>query len=196
MAGKQKGMTARIGPMEIDVPRTTGYYVGVGAAVAFGIIEWPVAVFIGAIPLVKMMQSRRLPAPLQFAVHLFDGASQPVGGDSDGTVRLERMPDSVTRAARVVRRTFDASPLGSSSSKRRPVRRAAASTSRAAAKKGAVGSRSSVSAARPAPSKPAAAAQKRAAAKRTGPGAAATRRRTASSAATGTSPATADTATS
>ena len=197
MASRQKGMTARIGPMEVDVPRTTGYYVGVGAAVAFGLIEWPVAIFIGAIPLVKMMQSRRLPAPLQFAVHLFDGASQPVGGDSEGTVRLERMPESVTRAARAVRRTFDASPLGSSGSKRRPGRRAAAaSTSRAAAKKGAVSRRSSAAAARPTTSKPAAPARKRATAKRTGPAAAATRRRTPPSPRTGTSPAAADTATS
>lgn len=128
MASRQKGMTARIGPMQLDVPRTGGYYLGVGAAVAFGVIDWPVAIFIGAIPVVKMMQSRRLPASVQFAVHLFDGASQPVGGDAEGTVQLDRMPEQVTRAVSAVRRTLSSIPIGSSRQPRRTARRAARST--------------------------------------------------------------------
>ena len=151
MATRQKGMTARLGPMEVDVPRTTGYYVGVGAAVAFGLIEWPVAIFIAAIPVVKMMQSRRLPAPLQFAVHLFDGASQPVGGDSEGTVRLERMPDSVTRAVGAVRRTFAVSPLGSSTTRRRTSRKASGGTAKAKATTTSAAKRSSASTAKKRP---------------------------------------------
>ena len=134
MATRDKGMSRKIGPMEIDVPRTAGYYGGVAAAVAFGLIEWPVAIFIGAIPMIRLMRGRRLPGPVQFAVHLLDGAAQPVGGDAEGTLQLNRMPASVTRAANAVGaaanavgRTFSARPVSP--------RRRAATAKRATARK-------------------------------------------------------------
>jgi len=44
-----------VGPVEIDIPRTLGYYGGISAAVAFGVLEPPVAVFIAALPVIKML---------------------------------------------------------------------------------------------------------------------------------------------
>ena len=38
------------------MPRTAGYYGGIAAAVALGVIDWPVALFIGAIPVVELLK--------------------------------------------------------------------------------------------------------------------------------------------
>ncbi len=89
-----------VGPMNFDVPRTAGYYGGVGLALAFGLIEWPVAVFIGAIPAVQMLRRRDLGRSVNFVVQLLEGAAQPVGGDADGTVELTSTPRGLRRAAR------------------------------------------------------------------------------------------------
>jgi hypothetical protein len=97
----------------IDVPRTVGYYGGVGAALALGLIDWPIAVFIGAIPLVKVMRGRPLRLGLDFAVQFFEGAAKPVGGDAEGTIQLEPRPAArpVARAgARGGRRAKPAPP--------------------------------------------------------------------------------------
>ncbi|MDQ6637404.1 MAG: hypothetical protein M3Y62_06395, partial [Candidatus Dormibacteraeota bacterium] len=85
--------------MSMDVPRTAGYYGGVGLALAFGLIEWPVAVFIGAIPAVQMLRRQDLGRPVNFVVQLFEGAAKPVGGDAEGTVELTSTPRPLRRAA-------------------------------------------------------------------------------------------------
>jgi len=51
---ERKGITAHCGPVHIDLPRTVGYYGGVGAALALGLIDWLIAVFIAGIPLVQV----------------------------------------------------------------------------------------------------------------------------------------------
>ena len=96
---QEKPISMSVGPLRVDVPRTAGYYGGVAAALAFGIVDWPVALFIGAIPLVKLLQRRDLPTGVQFAVHVFDGAAKPVGGDSEGTIELTRTPEALKKAA-------------------------------------------------------------------------------------------------
>jgi hypothetical protein len=101
----QKGeprISVELGPLRVDIPRTAGYYGGVAAALALGIIDWPVAVFIGAIPAIKLLQRGDLPKQVQFAVQLFDGAAKPVGGDSEGTVELVRTPPELKKAADTV----------------------------------------------------------------------------------------------
>ncbi|MBJ7604577.1 MAG: hypothetical protein JF888_15585, partial [Candidatus Dormibacteraeota bacterium] len=92
-------ISVRVGPMSMDVPRTAGYYGGVGLALAFGLIEWPVAVFIGAIPAVQMLRRQDLGRPVNFVVQLFEGAAKPVGGDAEGTVELTTTPRPLRRAA-------------------------------------------------------------------------------------------------
>jgi hypothetical protein len=58
------GINVQVGPLRVDVPRTAGYYGGVAAALALGLIDWPVAVFIGAVPAIKLLQRGDLPVKL------------------------------------------------------------------------------------------------------------------------------------
>lgn len=83
------GMTSRIGPIEIDWPRTIGYYGGIGLATALEIIEPPLALFIAAIPLLKMLNNPKASAPTRFVGQLLEGAAKPVGGSSEATIQLK-----------------------------------------------------------------------------------------------------------
>lgn len=83
-------LVARVGTVEIDVPKTIGYYGGIGLAVWAGLIEPPLGVFIAAIPLVKLLNRPNATRPEQAVFGLVDGAAKPVGGDSEGVVRFTR----------------------------------------------------------------------------------------------------------
>src|SRR5690349_7278661 len=85
-------MVTNIGPVEIDWPRTIGYYGGVGLAAAFGLVETPLAIFIAAIPLLKMLNHPGASAPTRFVGELLEGAAKPVGGSSEATIQLKRSP--------------------------------------------------------------------------------------------------------
>ena len=85
---QKQGMVSRIGPIEIDWPRTIGYYGGIGLATAFELIEPPLALFIAAIPLLKMLNHPGASVPTRFVGQLLDGAAKPVGGSSEATVQL------------------------------------------------------------------------------------------------------------
>ena len=77
-----------LGPVQIDVPQAVGYYSGIGAALALGILEPPLAAFIAAVPLIKILAERRS-VPVRFVGELLEGAAKPIGGDAEGTVRLD-----------------------------------------------------------------------------------------------------------
>lgn len=85
---QDRGLVGKVGPVEVDWPRTVGYFGGIGVAVALEMIEWPIALFIAAVPLVKMLNQPKAPLPLRFASHLYQGASIPVGGGAESTIRL------------------------------------------------------------------------------------------------------------
>jgi len=88
-AGEQSDkLVSRIGPLEIDWPRSLGYFGGVALAVGLEVISPPVGLFIAAIPFLKMLNSSDAPAPSRFVGQVFEGAAQPVGGDAQGTIRL------------------------------------------------------------------------------------------------------------
>lgn len=89
MSEDRSSITTGVGPIQVDVPRTAGYYGGIAAAVALGVIDWPVALFIGAIPVVKLLKGRPLRLGLTVAVQFFEGAVKPVGGDAEGTIQLD-----------------------------------------------------------------------------------------------------------
>ena len=89
---QKQGMTSRIGPIEIDWPRTIGYYGGVGLATAFDLVAPPLAVFIAAVPLLKMLNHPGASAPTRFIGQLLDGAAKPVGGSSEATIQLKQDP--------------------------------------------------------------------------------------------------------
>ena len=84
----QRGMVVQVGRLQIDVPRSLGYFGGIGAAVAFGVIEPPLGLFIAAIPVLKMLGKADFPQPVRFVEEVLDGAAKPVGGEAQGTVRL------------------------------------------------------------------------------------------------------------
>jgi Lsr2 len=84
-----RGLVIHAGPLAVDVPRSLGYYGGIAVAVGVGLIDPPLALFIGAIPLVKMLMHGNAPQPVRFLGQVFDGAAKPVGGDAEGTVRVE-----------------------------------------------------------------------------------------------------------
>ena len=95
MAGQQQddqkqeeGMTSRVGLIEIDWPKTVGYYGGIGIALAFELIEPPVAAFIAFIPLFKLLSHPRLPMPARVVGEVLEGAAQPVGGADEATIHL------------------------------------------------------------------------------------------------------------
>src|SRR5437667_5019045 len=85
---QQQGMTSRFGPIQIDWPRTIGYYGGIGLATAFELIEPPLALFIAAIPLLKMLNHPGASVPTRFVGELLEGAAKPVGGSSEATIQL------------------------------------------------------------------------------------------------------------
>jgi hypothetical protein len=88
-ASQDRGLVSRIGPVKIDWPRSIGYYGGIGIAVAAGVIDPPLAVFIAAIPFLKMLNRPRASQPVRFIAQVLDGAAKPVGGSSEATIELE-----------------------------------------------------------------------------------------------------------
>ncbi|GAC1332292.1 MAG: hypothetical protein NVSMB17_11260 [Candidatus Dormibacteria bacterium] len=93
----ERALNGKVGPVRVHWPTTVGYYGGVGLAVAVGMIEWPVAIFIGAVPVVKMLKDRSTPTPLRYFVDMFQGAAKPVGGDGDSMMELESSSRTVAR---------------------------------------------------------------------------------------------------
>lgn len=89
MADQDRGLKSRIGPVEVDWPRSIGYYGGIGMALAAGMIEPPIAVFIAAIPFLKMLNHPGASTPTRFVGQMIEGAAQPVGGSAKATIQLE-----------------------------------------------------------------------------------------------------------
>lgn len=92
----QRGFTGTIDDthVEVDWPRSIGFFGALGIAVALDLVSMPIAVFVAAVPFLKMMNRPNAPAPQRFFSHLVDGAAKPVGGDSEGTVRWASRPQS------------------------------------------------------------------------------------------------------
>ncbi len=85
---QDQGLVSRFGPIEVDWPRTIGYYGGIGLALAFELIEPPLAIFIAAVPLFKMFNHPKASRPTRFVAQLLDGAAKPVGGSAEATIRI------------------------------------------------------------------------------------------------------------
>jgi len=96
---EDRGLVARIGPVEIDWPKSLGYFGGIGLAVAFEIIEPPLAIFIAAIPFLKLLKQPHQPWPLRIAADVVEGAAKPVGGDAESTLRLPETQNQTAGAA-------------------------------------------------------------------------------------------------
>lgn len=78
----------RPGRIEVDAPRSVGYFGGLAAAVGRGLVEPPLAVFIAAVPLFKVMTNTALPRAVRFVGEVLEGAAKPVGSDAEGVIQL------------------------------------------------------------------------------------------------------------
>jgi len=85
------GLITRVGSLEVDWPKSIGYFGGIGIAVACDLIAPPIAIFIAAIPLLKLVKHPGRPWPLRVVADALEGAAKPVGADAEAVVRL--VPD-------------------------------------------------------------------------------------------------------
>ena len=85
--GNQQGVTGQADHIEIDWPRSLGFFGGLGVAAALDLIPLPIALFVAGVPFMKLLNRPNASVPQTFVGHLVDGAAKPVGGDSEGTVR-------------------------------------------------------------------------------------------------------------
>jgi hypothetical protein len=100
-ASDQRGLAKRVGGSNIvvDWPRSLGYFGAIGAAVALDLVSMPIAVFVAAVPFLKLMNRPTAPESQRFVGHLIDGAAKPVGGDAEGTVRWAPRASSPKRSS-------------------------------------------------------------------------------------------------
>lgn len=82
-----QGVTGRADHIEIDWPRSLGFFGALGAAVALDLVPVAIAGFVAAVPFLKLLNRPDASTPQRFVGHLVDGAAKPVGGDSEGTIR-------------------------------------------------------------------------------------------------------------
>ncbi|MEO8875157.1 MAG: hypothetical protein ABI461_06175 [Polyangiaceae bacterium] len=100
-----KEFIAYVGPIAIDVPRTLGYFAGVGGAVAFGLIAPELAVFVAAVPLLKLLKRKHAPLIQRLVGAALEGAAKPVGGDSEGCIRTREAQEEKEQTARKAQTT-------------------------------------------------------------------------------------------
>jgi hypothetical protein len=90
---EERGLITRVGSLEIDWPKSLGYFGGIALAVAYDLIAPPIGLFIAAIPVVKLFKHPGRSWPLRIVADAIEGAAKPVGGDAEATVRLA--PDAL-----------------------------------------------------------------------------------------------------
>ncbi|MBV8930870.1 MAG: hypothetical protein JO152_17245 [Mycobacteriaceae bacterium] len=90
----------QVGTVEVDVPRSVGYFGGLAAAVGLGLIEPPLALFIAAVPVFKALTNTALPSPVRIVGEVLEGAAKPVGSDAEGVVQLQDQ-QRATKTARI-----------------------------------------------------------------------------------------------
>lgn len=77
----------RLGPLHIDVPRSVGYFGGIGLAIAFDLIAPEIALFVALIPIVKLLKRNGATKLERALAAVVEGAAKPLGGDAESTVR-------------------------------------------------------------------------------------------------------------
>ncbi len=83
----QRGLVGTYGNIQVDWPRSLGFFGALGAAIALDLVPIPIAIFVGSVPFFKLLNQPNAPKPQRFFSHVMDGAAKPVGGDSEGTIR-------------------------------------------------------------------------------------------------------------
>lgn len=135
MNDEDVGLVGRLGPIEIDWPRTLGYYGGVAAAVAFGVVEAPLGAVIAVAPFARMLDFPGARRARRLAGQVLEGAVKPIGGEDEGTLRLtpgaqrrqsssqSRLKSAGANRRRAPRTASQADDLSSQNARHRPVRR-------------------------------------------------------------------------
>ncbi|OBK79521.1 hypothetical protein [Mycobacterium sp. 1274761.0] len=101
-------LEVRVGTVEMDVPRSVGYFGGLAAAVGLGMIEPPLALFIAAVPAFKILTNSALPLSVRAIGEVLEGASKPVDGDAEGVIQIEdqqRARTDIVKGRRTARTT-------------------------------------------------------------------------------------------
>jgi hypothetical protein len=94
-------LEVRVGTVEVDVPRSVGYFGGLAVAVAVGLIEPPLALFIAAVPVFKSLTNTALPNAVRLVGEVLEGAAKPVGSDAEGVIELKDQHGSDTKVVNV-----------------------------------------------------------------------------------------------
>src|ERR1041385_3108635 len=84
---------SKVGPLHVDWPRSLGYFGGIALAVAFDLIAPEIAIFVAAIPIVKLFKRKNASKVEKAIAAVIEGAAKPLGGDSESTVRPAQSDD-------------------------------------------------------------------------------------------------------
>jgi hypothetical protein len=108
-------LEVQVGTVEVDVPRSVGYFGGLAVAVAVGLIEPPLALFIAAVPVFKSLTNTALPNAVRLVGEVLEGAAKPVGSDAEGVIELKDQQRSDTKVVKVATKaTRRRAPKGAS----------------------------------------------------------------------------------
>lgn len=77
----------KVGPLTVDWPRSIGYFGGIAVAVAMELVAPELALFVAAIPLVKLLKRKHATKIEKAVAAVIEGAAKPLGGDTESTVR-------------------------------------------------------------------------------------------------------------
>jgi hypothetical protein len=77
----------KIGPLQVDWPRSLGYFGGIALAVAFELVAPELALFVAAVPLIKLLKRKHATKIEKAVAAVIEGAAKPLGGDAEATVR-------------------------------------------------------------------------------------------------------------
>jgi hypothetical protein len=94
-------LEVQVGTVEVDVPRSVGYFGGLAAAVGLGFIEPPLALFIAAVPVFRALTDSALPRAVRIVGEVLEGAAKPVGSDADGVIQLSDQKTDDTKVKKV-----------------------------------------------------------------------------------------------
>ena len=92
-----------IGPIKVDVARSLGFFGGLALAVGLELIAPEIALFVAAVPLVKLLKRRDATIPERAVAAIIEGAAKPVGGDAEATVRPKWVDEQKEHPAKAKR---------------------------------------------------------------------------------------------
>lgn len=78
-----------VGRLHLDIPRTVGYYGGITAAVALGILDPPLALFIAAVPVFTLLTAPTAPTGIRLLGRVLQGTAKPVSSDDHHLIAFD-----------------------------------------------------------------------------------------------------------